>query len=171
MTERSAATRLVALRVLKDVISEADIQARADIQTAMTVGDRTTAVVYLDGEAVVVGHVQLTKGTSSTTAAVTDADALLVWVKANVPTEVQTVELVRPSFQRVLLDKVKADGGWYDEATGEIVPVPGVTVTPGTPRPTLVVKPAEGAAEVIKAGWASGALTLSELTALPVAAS
>jgi hypothetical protein len=167
MTERSAATRLVALRVLKDAITEADTQARADIQTGMAVGDRTTAVVHLDGEAVVVGHVQLTKGSSSTTAAVTDTEALLAWVKEHCPSEVQTIELVRSSFQKVLLDRVKADGGWYDEATGEILDVPGVTVTPGTPRPTLVVKPAEGAAEVVRAAWASGALPLTDLTALP----
>jgi hypothetical protein len=96
-----------------------------------------------------------------------DPDALLTWVKSHVPSEVQTVELVRTSFQKVLLDRVKADGGWYDEETGEIVPVPGVTVTPGTPRPSLVVKPAEGAAEVIREAWRTGALTVTDLTALP----
>lgn len=166
MSDRIAATRLISARILKDVLSEADSQLRQDMQAGMVVGDRATAVVYENDEPVVVGHVQLTKGTSSTTAAVTDTDALLAWVKAHCPGEVQTVELVRPAFQKALLDHAKA-GGWPDPQTGELLPVEGVTVTPASPRPTLTVKPAEGAADVVRRAWQSGALSLTDLTALP----
>lgn len=167
MSDRLAATRLIAARVLRDLLAEQDSQLRQDMQAGMVVGDRATAVVYENDEPVVVGHVQLTKGTSTTTAAVTDAEALLAWVKEHAPTEVQTVELVRPSFQKTLLDQVKSVGGWLDPATGELLDVEGVTVTPATPRPTLTVKPTDDAADVVRRAWADGRLSLTDLTALP----
>lgn len=170
--QRLAATRLIAARILKDLIGEQDTQLRADMQTGMLIGDRATAVVYdTDGEPVIVGHVQLTKGSSSTTAAVTDPAALLAWVKEHAPTEIQTVESVRLSFQKALLDHVKADGGWVDAETGVLIEVDGITVSPPSGKPTLVVKPTEVAAEVIKSAWADGRLALTDLTALPSGAS
>ena len=60
-------------------------------------------------------------------------------VRAHLPGAVERV--VRPSFLGDLRAAVGAYGGWPDEATGEIVPVPGMRKIPGgepgSPRVTL----------------------------------
>lgn len=179
MSERVLATRLIALRVLKDMIAKADEQVREQLSALMLPGDRTTAAVFVQGlegvpgsEAVPVGHVLRTKGTTGTvTAAVTDVDALVQWCQQHVPTEVQTLTVVRPSFQKRLIDDVKAHGGWVDTASGELLEVDGITVTPPTPgKPILQVKPSEGAEEVVRAAWNDGRLTVEDVIALPASA-
>jgi hypothetical protein len=170
--QRTNAAQLIALRVLKDVLGERDTAARAEMQAGMVVGDRTTAVVYgPDGGEIPVGYVLLGKGSSTTTASVTDAKALLAWVEEHAPSEVETTVMVRPAFQKRLLDAVKADGGWVLPESGELLDVPGVTVNEATPRPTLTVKPAENAEAVIREAWSDGRLSLAELTALPAGTS
>jgi len=166
---RALATRLVCLRVLKDAVAQADTACRAALQAALIVGDRATAAVTgEDGHPVPVGTVTATKGAAGhTTAAVTDVDALVLWCTWHFPDEVQTVTLVRPAFQRRLLDVVKASGGWPDPETGEILEVPGVTVTPPSPGSAgLMVKPTETADAEVRAAWADGRLRFADLTEL-----
>jgi len=163
---RALATRLVCLRVLKDAIAQADAATRAALQAALLVGDRATAAVTGgDGQPVPVGTVTATKGAAGhTTAAVTDPNALIAWCWKHAYSEVQTVTLVRPAFQRRLLDVVKASGGWPDPDTGEILAVPGVTVTSPTPgSPGLMVKPTETADAEVRAAWADGRLRFADL--------
>lgn len=171
-TERDLAVRLVALRVLADRVKAADLEVRAQMQAQMVVGDRVTATLHPTEEEqspTVVGHVQLTKGRAgSTTATVTDEQALLAWVTQHHPTEVVTTESVRRSFLTVLLEAIRNDGGWYDKKTGEQVTLPGVDVISGPDgTPTLAVKPTPAAAVEIPEAWADGRLAWSELTALP----
>jgi len=164
---RALATRLVCLRVLKDAIAQADAAARAALQAALLVGDRATAAVPgEDGKPVPVGTVTATKGAAGhATAAVTDMDALVAWCSIWRPTEVQTLTIVRPSYQRVLLDMVKRDGGLLNPDSGEVFKIDGITVTPPTPgAPGLMVKPTEGADAEVRAAWADGRLRFADLT-------
>lgn len=166
---RALATRLVCLRVLKDAVAQADTATRAALQAALLVGDRATAAVTAeDGQPVPVGTVTATKGAAgSTTAAVTDMDALVAWCRKWAPTEIQTVTTVQPAFQRMVLDVMKKSGGWMARDTGEIVPVDGITVTPPTPgAPGLMVKPTDAADAEVRAAWADGRLRFADLTEL-----
>ncbi|MCW2601832.1 MAG: hypothetical protein JWM02_3661 [Frankiales bacterium] len=172
--QRTLATRLIALRILKDLVADADTAVREELSALMLPGDRATAAVFeADTDfPVAVGHVLKTKGTTgSTTAAVTDIDALLAWCKTHAPTEVQTVELVRPAFQKRLLDAVKADGVWMDTETGECFDVDGITVTPpSSGKPVLQVKPSEGAEALVRSAWRDGRLSVEDVLALPAGA-
>jgi hypothetical protein len=164
---RALATRLVCLRILRDAIAKADTATRAALQSALLVGDRATAAVTgVDGQPVPVGTVTATKGAAGkVTAAVTDMDALAQWCLYYAPDEVQTVTIVRPAFQRRLLDVVKASGGWPDEDTGEVHRVWGVNVSDPTPgAPGLMVKPTETADAEVRAAWADGRLRFADLT-------
>lgn len=78
---------------------------------------------------------------------------LLNWVREAHPTEVETVERIRPAF----LSLIKADS----EAAGEPcfrgeLDIPGVNV--GEPYP--MVRKADGADELVEKLWASGAFSL-----------
>jgi len=166
---RALATRLVALRVLKDAVAAADTATRAALLDALLVGDRATAAVTgPDGKPVTIGTVTATKPSAgSTTAAVTDPDALINWCSFYAPTEVQALVIVNPAFQRKLLDACKREGGWFDRDTGEIVAVDGVTVTPPTGgQPGLMVKPADNADTEVRAAWADGRLKFADLAAI-----
>ncbi len=166
---RALATRLVALRVLKDAVAAADLATRAALLDALLVGDRATAAVTgPDGEPVTIGTVTATKPSAgSTTAAVTDLAALALWCSWHAPTEVQTVQVINSAFQRKLLDACKRDGGWHDPETGEILEVPGVTVTPPTGgQPGLSVRPADNADAEVRAAWADGRLQFADLAAI-----
>ncbi len=166
---RALATRLVALRVLKDAVAAADTATRAALLDALLVGDRATAAVTgPDGEPVTIGAVTATKPSAgSTTAAVTDLNALVHWCRDHAPSEAEVVWIVRPAFQRKLLDACKRDGGWHDTITGEIVAVDGITVTPPTGgQPGLMVKPADNADAEVRAAWADGRLRFADLAAI-----
>ena len=164
---RALATRLVCLRVLKDAVAQADTATRAALQAALLVGDRATAAVTgEDGQPVPVGTVTATKGAAGhTTAAVTDVDAFIAWCWKHAHSEVQTVMVVRPAFQRRLLDVVKEYGGWVEGVTGTVLKVDGVTASPPTPgSPGLMVKPTETADAEVRAAWADGRLQFADLT-------
>lgn len=169
--QRTLATKLIALRVLKDLIAEADTAVREQLSALMLPGDRATAAVFADSsdDAVPVGHVLKTKGTTATmTAAVTDIDSLVAWCKIHCPTEVQTIEVVRPSFQKRLIDEVKVCGGWIIPESGEVLPVDGVMVSAGTlGKPTLQVKPSENAQAIVRSAWQDGRLAVEDVLALP----
>jgi hypothetical protein len=101
------------------------------------------------------------------TATVTGEAAFLAWAREHHPTEVVTVEIVRPSFAANVLAAVKDKGGWLDKETGEVVPVPGVTEGEGDPYPK--VDPFDTAGEIIGEAWRAGKVDLPGVLALPPA--
>jgi hypothetical protein len=155
VSTRETATKLIVARVVRDRLSAADKglreQARADFDVP---GVRDIGVIGDEQ----IGSVQLTKGREAWT--VTDPDALLKWVKANVSDEVVTVEQVRSSYVTALLARAKAEGNAVDPFTGELIPGIDCRTTP----PTLTVKPSEDAAQTIAQAFADGRLSLEDLT-------
>lgn len=161
---RTLAQQLVAIRVLTDLVKEADRDTREEAQSHLVVGDRVTATIGDEP----IGHVQLKKPRGAgRTVVVTDEAALLAWVEQARPGEVVTTRRVRASYLKHLLDTVRAAGVYVDVATGEAFDLPGVSVT-DTPEgsPTLEVRPVAGAAERVREAWRDGTLRLSSLPAL-----
>ncbi len=164
---RALATRLVALRVLKDAVAAADLATRAALLDALLVGDRATAAVTgPDGEPVTIGTVTAKEGAArGAGATVTNERALVAWCEKWAPYEIHVV--VRPAFQRRLLDVVNTSGAWVSPITGEVVPVDGITVAaPTTGPPGLMVKPADNADAEVRAAWADGRLQFADLAAI-----
>lgn len=159
MSTREIATRLLMMRALKDRVTQVDNAMRAAARTEGfdVAGVRQIGVVGQDQ----IGSVQVTKGATSWR--VTDMAALLQWVKANAPTEVETVEQVRPAYVTKLLGDCKAgvlpDGGIPD----------GVDLIEGSP--TLAVKPSPDAADVIERAVADGTLKWADVLALELGGS
>lgn len=61
---------------------------------------------------------------------ITDETALTAWVAERHPSEVETIEQIRPAFRAALLRLSQCDGDKVAHpATGE--PIPGMTVRPG----------------------------------------
>lgn len=101
-----------------------------------------------------------------TTASVVNDARFLAWVKENFPTEIVTVEQVRESFAKNVLESVKAHGGWRTK-NDTVIDVPGVTVSQGDPYPKVDL--AEGAGEAIGKAWRGGQIDLGQMLALPPA--
>jgi hypothetical protein len=83
---------------------------------------------------------------------VTNEAALVEWAKRDWPTEVVTVEKIRPAFLQVLLSNVAVPAGEVavDSGSGEIIP--GLSVRPaGTPG-SLSFRPTPLAKQVAAAG-------------------
>lgn len=158
MSTRDTATRLIVMRVLQDRVRAADAAMRS---AAASSGFDVAGVrdVGLVGEEVV-GTVQVTSG--SETWNVTDEAALLEWVRANAPTEVEQVERIRPAFLTRLLGDVKA-GEFADDTIPD-----GITRRVGSP--SLSVKPAAGAARVIEQAVADGRIRWADVLELEPAA-
>lgn len=154
MSTRDTATRLIVMRVLQDRVRTRDAAMRS---AASSAGFDVAGVrdVGLVGEEVI-GTVQVTAG--SETWNVTDEAALLEWVRANAPTEVEQVERVRPAFLTRLLGDVKAG-----EFSADTVP-DGITRRLGSP--TLSVKPAPDAAKVIEQAVADGRIRWADVLEL-----
>lgn len=110
----------------------------------------TRLPVIIDGRNV--GWVSMPKPT--TKAVVTDERRLLAFVKERFPSEVQTVEQVRPAFLSALKASAKEHGGWLDN--GEIVTVPGLSVETEAPVPRAT--PEDGAFEAVIEARRSGEL-------------
>jgi hypothetical protein len=100
-------------------------------------------------------------------ATVTGEAQFLAWARDNAPTEVVTVEQVRPSFASLVLESVKKNGGWLDKSDGEYKPVPGVTASEGDPYPKVDLSGDAGA--VIAAAWRDGQVDIRQMLALPAA--
>ena len=167
MTPKTLATKLVALRVLTDLIKAEDGITREQFKAASDLGDRVTAAVEVDGQRIPVGSVTVTKPRAgSVTASVVDEQALLAWCRTHRPGAV--TECVRTSDQRQILDEVKTYGGIMDPLTGTITEVPGIIVTePGPGEPGCLVKPNADAERLIRQALADGTLTLADLAPLP----
>lgn len=154
MSRRDTATRLILSRVVRDRLTEADKAIREQARTDFDMPGVREIGVIGDEQ---IGSVSLAKGRESWV--VTDPAALLAWVKANRPSEVVTVEQVRPSYIGALLMQAKKDGAPVTSG-GELVP--GIEQRTGDP--SLNVKPSEDAAQTIAQAFADGVLSLDDLT-------
>lgn len=144
------AVQAVALKVLADKVTERQATVKAELQAALTIGDRKTAAL---ADGTVVGSVTYAKG--SNTAKVVDVHAFTEWVLANYPDEV--VPLVRDSFKAVLLKGPQVDGQVIDDRTGEVVP--GVEVS--TSNAYIQTKPnADAIPALVQAIIANGMIAL-----------
>lgn len=163
---------LVSVRVLRDMLTEADKTLRAAIEADSVPGERIAAAFRDGTEWVPVGAVTAKKRDEGgkPKATVTDPAALLAWVAAHCPSEVQTIpasEQVRASFVKVLLPLVES-GGWPDPATGELLAPDGITTAPSAPSGGgLMLTLVDDAAELVRTAWEAGLLTVTDLLALP----
>lgn len=154
------ATQLGVVKFLSDKLTAArkeDLGPQAT--SALPVGTRLPVMV--GGEHI--GWLSIPQ--PRTTATVADPAKFLAWAREHAPTEI--VEAVRESFTRNVLESVKARGGWLDKATGEVVEVPGVTVSQGDPYPKVDL--ADGAGDAIGKAWRAGQIDLGQMLALPPA--
>lgn len=122
------AAQLILSKWLTDRAKEWEQEAKQ--QLGLLPGERKAAVV--NGQ--VLGHVSMVKG--RTTGSVANADALLAYVKAHHPTEVEEVveERIRPAFLKSLLDDAAKKGAFVDS---DGVVIDGlIDVTQGSPYPT-----------------------------------
>lgn len=104
-----------------------DWESAAKSQLELLQGERKAAVVA--GQ--VIGHVTMAKGRR--TARVASDAALLAYVKAHHPTEIETLELVRPAFLKHLLDDAVKRGAFVDS---DGVVIDGlIAVVDGDPYP------------------------------------
>ena len=167
----SLPTQLVAIAVLKDMLTEADTALRAQILKQMLPTDRQSAVTYdADGEPVQVGSVtrkKLEPG-GQPTVFVTDIDALVKWCEKHAPDEVQTIVTVRPAFQKWLFHCIQEEGSWVSKVTGEVLWPDGVVVTASGPSGGgLVVTKTDDGPDLIRAEILAGRLTFADVLALP----
>jgi hypothetical protein len=148
---RDIARDLTVLKVLSERIREAKALLEQQARELMEPVDRMA--VKMDGE--LLGTVTVTNGRR--TARVVDDAAFLRWVKEHHPSEVHTVESVRPAFIGALLDASKGFGDAVDPVTGE-TGVPGVVVSTGDPYP--MIRLTADADAVVSVAWQAGRLTL-----------
>jgi hypothetical protein len=167
VTARDDALRLAVVRVLGDRVKAAEMECKAALWDAMATGERWAAQLP-DGT--VVGWVPKVRG--ATYATVTNPEEFVRWVAREHPTEVETevipaqpertVHTVRPAFEKRLLQQWKELGVAVD-LNGE--EVPGVRVSQGDPIVKVEVTAAGPVA--VTAAWASGALSVADVLALP----
>jgi hypothetical protein len=150
VTARDTARDLAVLKVLGERLKGAKAALDRQARELMEPSDRSA--VKLDGE--LVGTVTLAEGRS--TAKVTDPRELLAWVKEHYPTEVVTVEQIRPAFLAKLLDVAKDAGFGVVPETGDVVP--GIDVGAGDPYP--MVRLTADADAVVEVAWRAGRLPL-----------
>lgn len=140
---------------LKDRIKDWEIEAKRDL--GLLPGERKAAVV--DGT--VLGHVTMAKGRK--TARVVNDAAVLAYVKAHYPTEVEVSEQVRPAFLKTLLDDAVKKGAFLDS---DGVVIDGlIEVVEGSPYP--MSKLADDADLAIAGLLGRGALGVNGLRSLP----
>lgn len=147
------AAQLILSKWLTDRAKEWEQEAKQ--QLGLLPGERKAAVV--NGQ--VLGHVSMVKG--RTTGSVANAEALLAYVKAHHPTEVEEVreERIRPAFLKHLLDDAAKKGAFLDS---DGVVIDGlIDVTQASPYPSR--KLAEDADILIAGLMAKGALGVSGL--------
>lgn len=164
--QQYAAARALFARVLADEVAAEVAKARALLEPTMRPGARVPAVLP-DGREI--GAV--TKSKRTTSAAVTDADALLDYVRRTRPDEVITTHTIRSSYLTWLLGDAKAQltnpdntDGLVVDGAGEVVP--GISLVHGgsSYRPDVT---AEGRAAVRQVLAELLGRELSEALALP----
>jgi hypothetical protein len=172
MNLKEAATEEAVLKALLDRIDAAYKAKRIEVQQLLDEavqenGQRNVAVEVPGGETA--ATVNLKPGKAEAT--VHDVEALLAWVLAEYPAEIERkfTTLIRPAFLTKLLAELTAANGtdWPDPETGVIHTVPGVSITPNRGRTHEVrfagPKGAVGR-EQIAAAWQSGLLAIPGIT-------
>jgi hypothetical protein len=158
MSARDVATRLIALKVVKDWLAKEERELRDDLAAGLMVGERVPGALDASDPETLLGFVQLTKARESVS--VTDKEAFMEWVAEHAPQEIVTIparEDVRTSFVAAVTTAVKRDGGWVTP-DGELITVDGVEVTTGAP--ILTVKAVAEADGLVKDALASRRLEL-----------
>jgi hypothetical protein len=147
-------TTLALCKWLRDKIREWESQAKSQLE--LVEGERKAARV----NGMTVAYVTQAHGRRTVDF---DDQWLLDWVRYHFPTEVETVEQVRPAFRKKLADQAArwgairdSEGVMYDD---------GVNVNQGDSYP--MVKPTEEADIVIAGLLAKGAIGVNGLKALP----
>lgn len=152
------------LKALADQISGQIKTVRAEMQSALeSSGASQVRATLPDGTRV--GTTSLTESKSA--AQVVASDAFIEWVRENAPSELTTVTVVRPAYQAELLEQMTAAGTAElpDQATGEIVSVPGVEIRAGRSA-SHSTRLSKGGAERIAAAWRAGSLAHLDLPQL-----
>lgn len=155
---RDLATRLLAVKVVKEWLAKEERELRDGLAAGLMVGERVPGALDPADEDTLLGFVQLTKGRESVS--VTDREAFTEWVAEHCPSEIVAVparEDVRASFVAAVTDAVKKHGGWISP-DGELVPVDGVECTHGAP--ILTVKATAEADVLVRDAIASRRLAL-----------
>ena len=144
-------------KVIQSDVKAAFDDTRGQLEPLLA-ADEAIAAELPDGTRI--GTVKRSKAKQSPT--VTDAAAVLAWVKEHRPEEL--VESVNPAFVEYLKGQVRQHGAAVYEATGEIVP--GVEMVNGAPSYLPQADPAM--VPIIRAKFAE--LIANGLLALPAAA-
>jgi hypothetical protein len=157
MNVSETALEAVVLKALLDEISARVKAAKTQMAAAFTETGTTGTVPSLpDGTKLATVTYA---GGDSKSAYVTDENALLAWVLAEHPEQMELV--IRPSYQKGLLDAAEKAGQPVDPSTGEVVP--GIAVKTTTPYVSIRFKP--GAKEAVAAAWRAGELAGVEIVA------
>ena len=190
MTPREAAFRVAVLDALSKRVNKALADARHDAEPVFAKhkmeGNPQVEVALPSGA--MVGKVSIKAGRE---VVVVDDDALLAWVKANKPDELETTvspaalsrpdvvayvrklhpdlvgHKVRPAYRAKLLADVTADGELVSETTGEVTKVVETVTSPPTGEFALSFetekrgKPA--GRDRIAEAWASGELSIADV--------
>lgn len=157
---QAALKRLGAVAYVAGRVQQEHGDAKAAAKAALkAVGLNNGSLTAALDDGTEIADVTLKKGAVSPR--VVDEAALVEWLEANHPTEVETVTVTRPraAFVSVLLERAKKDGIAVT-ADGEVIP--GIDVTVGDPA--IVVVPRQEAGPAIIA-----ALATRELPAIAAA--
>lgn len=141
--------RLAVIRALKDAITEAEREAKEEWQAEL---DRLKSP-EIDG----VKLTTIYEIRGRTVASVVDEGALMSFVLANYPTEVEQIRRIRPAFLNAILEKSKYAGEAM--APDGTLDVPGIAVSVGEPS-VGVKKPSEEALDLIVQLHQSGLISL-----------
>ncbi|MEV6504859.1 hypothetical protein AB0M61_01900 [Streptomyces sp. NPDC051642] len=161
MSLKDTAARTAVLSTLHDAIGTELKAAKKELEEGLRTAKAETGTqkisVSLD-EGQDIGTVSLVQPKAA--AAVTDAERFTAWVVENFATEVERkfVTLVKPGFQKKILDQITAAGvtEWADPESGVIHTVPGV-VMQGRAAYTRMTVPDAGKAAIAQA-WREGRL-------------
>jgi hypothetical protein len=150
MNLSASALQAAVLKVLLDEISSHMEAVKARAGAAFKASGASQTVPELpDGTKVATVSYS---GGGGNSAYISSEDALLAWVLANHPDEVEMV--IRDGYKKKLTDAAKKTGTPIDPATGEIVP--GITVKASRPFVSIRFKP--GGKEAVAAAWRAGEL-------------
>jgi hypothetical protein len=154
------------LRAVADAVDAALKERKGALLKAMAKEDITGLVARLPGGTTVA---KLPYVGGDERAQVDDNDALVAWMEANRPDEVEVVKTVRPQTLKAIIDAANTHGEAVDPKTGERIPGIGF----GTGTPYIQVKfvkgrqPGEGGRELIREAWRSGLLQAPDPRTLP----
>jgi hypothetical protein len=161
-------TQVAVLRVLSDDVNEALREDKTELITTMAEdGIEKVAARLPDGTKV--ATLTYVGGEGAPRAQVDDNDALVAWMEANRPDEVEVVKTVRPQTLKAIIDAANTHGAAMDPKTGERIPGIGF----GTGTPYIQVKfvkgrqPGEGGRDLIREAWRSGLLQAPDPRTLP----